>query len=122
MDKKVNSRHMWSDNQSKDLHYFHLFAAKDHIDLSGASEEPPSLNPDAVLSELLPTDEDIEEMKSNFGVLIARQLIQYLPYFKKHFSDVIVQHISHAHEVEMKETSEVVSVMMEVVSVMMEVV
>ena len=116
VDKKVKPRHMRSDNQSTDLHYFHLYAAKDRIDLSGASEEPPSLNPDAVLSELLPTDEDIEEIKSNFGVLIARQLIQYFPYFEKHFSDVVIQHISHAHEAEMKEASEVVSVIMEVVN------
>ena len=43
VDKKVKPRHMRSDNQSKDLHYFHLYAAKDRIDFSEASEEPPSL-------------------------------------------------------------------------------
>ena len=110
VDKKVKPRYMRSDNQSKDLHFFHLYAAKDCIDLSAASEEFPSLNPDAVLSELLPTADDIEEIKSNFGVLIARQLVQYFPFFEKHFSDVVTQHIPNAHEAEMKEVSEVVSV------------
>ena len=110
VDKKVKPRHMRSDNQSKDLHYFHLYAAKDRIDFSEASEEPPSLNPDAILSELLPTADDIKDITSNFGVLISRKLIQYFPYFEKHFSDIVTQHIPHAHEEEMKKVSKVVSV------------
>ena len=75
VDKKVKPRDMRSDNQSKDLHYFHLYALKDRIDLSEASEDPLNLNPDVVLATLIPTGDDIKEMMSNFRVLIARQLI-----------------------------------------------
>ena len=109
VDKKVKPRYMTSDNQSKDLHYFHLYALKDRIDLSEASEDPLNLNPDAVLATLIPTDDDIKEMISNFRVLIARQLIQHFPYFQQHFSDVVEEHIPHPHQAEMKEISEVVS-------------
>ena len=101
---------MRSDNQAKDLHYFHLYAVRDRVDLSGTSEEPPSLDPDihVKLSELLPTEDDIKQMKSNFVILISRQLVQYLPFFKEHFSDVLTHHIPHIYDAEMKEVSEVV--------------
>ena len=74
---------MRSDNQAKDLHYFHLYAVRDRVDLSGTSEEPPSLNPDINLSELLPTEDE-------------------------HFSDVLTHHIPHIYDAKMKEVSEVV--------------
>lgn len=109
VDKKVKPRYMRSDNQSKDLHYFHLYALRDRVDLSRASEDPPNLNPDPELAELIPADDDIKEITSNFGVLIARQLIQYFPYFEKHFADVVQQHIPHTHEAEMEQISKVVS-------------
>jgi hypothetical protein len=109
VDKKVKPRYMRSDNQSKDLHYFHLYALRDPIDHSEALEDPLNLNPDAALATLIPTSDDIKKMMSNFGVLIARQLIQYFPYFQRHFSDVAQQHIPHPHQAEMKEVSEVVS-------------
>ena len=61
-DTGVKPRYMRSDNQAKDLHYFHLYAVRDRVDLSGTSEEPPSLNPDINLSELLP-----EEVRAKVG-------------------------------------------------------
>ena len=47
---------------------------------------------------------------SNFGVLAARTLVQYcnMPYFEKHFSDVVVNHIPHSHEDEMEKVPKVV--------------
>ena len=99
---------MRSDRQSTDLHYFHMYATRDRVDLSGVSDEPPSLDPDPVLSTLIPSDSDRETMMSNFGVLVARTLCQYMPYFEKHFSDVVVSHIPHPHETEMEKVSEVV--------------
>ena len=108
VDSKIKPRYMRSDRQSSDLHYFHLYATRDRLDLSGASEEPPSINPDPVLSELLPSEDDRETMLSNFGVLVARQLVLHMPFFKEHFSDAIVEHIPHQHEKEMKKVSEVV--------------
>ena len=108
MDSKIKPRDMRSDRQSTDLHYFHLFATRDRVDLSDFSNEPPSINPDPILSDLLPSDSDVESMMSNFGIVVARNLIQYMPFFKKHFSDVVVYYIPHDHESEMEKVSEVV--------------
>lgn len=111
VDSMVKLRHMRSDRQSTDLHYFHLYPTKDRVDLSAASNEPPSLNPDPILSDLLPSDSDVEAMMSNFGILVARNLIQYMLLFKEHFSDVVVHHIPHVHESGMDKVSEVVIVL-----------
>ena len=108
VDSRVKPRHMRSDHQSTDLHYFHVYATKDRINLSQFSEQPPSLNPDPVLSQLLPTADDMKAMLENLGVLVSRQLTEYIPFFRKHFSDVVVQSISHAHDKEMEQISEVV--------------
>ena len=81
----------------------------DRVDFSNASEEPPSINPDPVLNELLPSADDREAMLSNFVVLIIRQLTQYMPFFERHFSDVVVDHIPHDHQAEMEQISEVVN-------------
>ena len=108
MDKKVKPRDMRSDRQSTDLHYFHLYATRDRVNLSNFSEEPPSLNCDPVLNDLLPSESDIEAMMSNFSVLVTRTLIEYMSFFEKHFSDVVVSNIPHDHEDDMKKVSEVV--------------
>ena len=109
VDKKVKPRYMRSDHQSTDLHYFHMYATQDHVDFSNASEEPPSINPDPVLNELLPSADDREAVLFNFVVLIIRQLTQYMPFFERHFSDVVVDHIPHDHQAEMEQISEVVN-------------
>lgn len=108
VDSKIKLRHMQSDRQSTDLHYFHLYATRDRVDSSDASNELPSINPDPILSNLLPSDSDVEALMSNFGILVSRNLVQYMPFFKEHFSDVIVHHIPHDHESEMEKVSEVV--------------
>ena len=75
VDSKIKPRHMRSDRQSTNLHYFHLYAARDRVDLSDASNEPPSINPDPILSDLLPSDSDVEAMMSNFGILVGHSLV-----------------------------------------------
>lgn len=77
---------MRSDHQSLDLHYFHMFATKDRVHLQSASEEPPCTNPNPDLNVLLPSDSDREAMLSNFGIFVARKLVQYMPFFEGHFS------------------------------------
>ena len=94
VDSKIMSRYMRSDCQSSDLHYRHLYATRDRLDLSGASEEPLSVNPDPLRSEQLSSEDDREAMLSNFGVLVARTLVQYMPFLKEHFSDAVVEHTS----------------------------
>ena len=80
------------------------------MDLSDASNEPPSINPDPILSDLLPSDSDMEAMLSNFGILVARNLVNYMPFFKDYLSDVVVHHVAHDHQSEMEKVSEVVRI------------
>ena len=40
VDKTVKPRHMQSDRQNQSLHYFHLYAVCDRINLTDASETP----------------------------------------------------------------------------------
>ena len=84
-----------SDNQSHTLNNFHMFGVKDRVDISNLSEEHPLVNPDASLQELLPAEDNDNGMISNFTILVSRVLVENVPFFSKHFSDVVVQHIPH---------------------------
>ena len=86
-----------------------MYATRDRVNLSDASNEPPSINPNPVLSDLLPSDSDVKAMMSNFAIIVSRNLTQYMPFFKRHFSDVVVHHIHHERDSEMEKVSEVVS-------------
>jgi len=65
LDKNVKPCDMRIDNQTKSLHYFHMYALRDHIDLS--SYEGKSFTTDITdidLNRILPTQGDAE--KQNF--------------------------------------------------------
>ena len=109
VDGKVTPRFMRSDNQSKEFHYFHQYAVRDRVDMSHLSEEPPSIDPDVALHQLIPTAEDNAAMLTNFSMLVTREIVQHMPFFAKNFSDVIVSHIPHTYSKEMARKSEIVS-------------
>lgn len=98
-----------SDRQCQTLNYFQMYAVKDRIDISCLSEEPPLVNPEAPLQELLPADEDNIALLSNFTILVSRVLVENIPFFSKHFSDIVVQHIPHMYSSELSAKSEIVS-------------
>lgn len=81
----------------------------DRIDISHLSEEQPHVDPEASMSKLTPMPDDDEELLKNFGVLVARELVRYMPFFSDKFSDVIVHNIPHPYTEEMKKKSEIVS-------------
>lgn len=110
IDKTVKPRDMRSDRQTKSLHYFHLYAVRDRIDASSLSEEPQLVDPDAPVEELLPTVEDARVMLANFEVLIARVLVQHMPFFSRSFADIVVDHIPHRFSEMMAQKSDVVSI------------
>ena len=110
VDETVTPTHRRSDRQSKILNYFQLYAVKDRIDISALSEEQPLINPDPPLQELLPNDDDDSIMISHFTILVSRVLVEHIPFFSKHFSDVVVEHIPHIYSSEMSAKSKVVSV------------
>lgn len=109
IDQTVNPTHTCSDHQSKTLNYFQMYAIKDGTDISNFSDEQPLVNPNAPLQELLPNEEDDCNLLSIFSILISRVLVKHVPFFSKHFSDVVVEHIPHIYSSEMSKKLTVVS-------------
>ena len=58
IDKNVRPRHQTLEAGTRSLHYFHAFAALDRVNLSGLSEQQPSIDPYTFdLDKLLPSHE-----------------------------------------------------------------
>lgn len=109
IDKNVRPRHQHVDTHTRSLHYFHAFAVLDRIDLSQCSEINPSIDPWSFdLEKLLPSTEDILELKSNFQVHIGRIITTFLECLEP-LSVVVPQHIKHKYSHEMSKKSIVVS-------------
>ena len=110
LDKSVRPRDMRMDCQTQALHYFHMYAVRDRINLAEFTDNP-SL-PEVSLSDLktiLPTTQDQEVLQKNFAILIARTLTKHMPFFKK-FGSGLERHLVHERYEEMSAKSEVVSV------------
>lgn len=109
IDKQVNPRDMRSDYQTRSLHYFHTYAVRDRVDLTGVSDQ--KVVPDLKtihLDDILPTSSQEKELRGNFSILFARTLKKHMPYFAK-FGQGLERHIRHEFYSEMSEKSEVVS-------------
>ena len=110
LDKSVRPRDMRMDCQTQALHYFHMYAVRDRINLAEFTDNP-SL-PEVSLSDLktiLPTTQDQEVLQKNFASLIARTLTKHMPFFKK-FGSGLERRLVHERYEEMSAKSEVVSV------------
>ena len=110
LDKSVRPRDMRMDSQTQALHYFHMYAVRDRINLAEFTDNP-SL-PEVSLADLktiLPTTQDQEVLQKNFAILIARTLTKHMPFFKK-FGSGLERHLVHERYEEMSAKSEVVSV------------
>ena len=85
IDKNVRPRHQSVDTRTQSLHYFHAFAALDHVNLSLHSEIRPNVNlTEFDLQCLLPSPEDLDELKINFEVHIARIITKYMYIYCYH--------------------------------------
>ena len=110
IDKNVRPRHQSLEVGTKSLHYFHAFAALDRINLSGFSEQRPSIDPIGFdLEKLLPSLDDICKLKRNFQVHVARIITTYLPCLTA-LTAVTTPHIKHKYFEEMSKKSVVVCV------------
>ena len=108
IDKNVHARHQTIDAHTQSLHYFHTFAALDRINLSSCSEIHPDIDPQAFnLESLLPSADDLCELKSNFKVHIARVITAFLPCLKP-LRCAVSSHIQHRYSTEMSKKTVVV--------------
>ena len=48
-------------------------------------------------------------LKEHFTILVARVLVEHIPYFAEDFKGLVINHIPHPYTSEMAKKSEVVS-------------
>lgn len=109
IDKTVRQRHQLIDRTTQSLHYFNSYAVRDRVDFSSLDDRCPDVSVDNITAEcLLPSQKDMQDMLSNFEILLSRILTKHMPPLRR-YSDVVVQHITHCHYTEMSKTSDIVS-------------
>lgn len=114
LDKTIRPRDIRHDHQTRSLHYFHLCAVRDRVDLSKTCDTRPIPEDTITLTEILPTKQDQECLLQNFAILISRVLKERLPFFKR-FGQSIERHIHHEEYNAMSQKSEVVSTFEDVI-------
>lgn len=109
IDKEVKPQDMRSDYQTRSLHYFHSYAVRDRVNMDNFDDSVHTPDITAVdLEVLLPSKEDEADLYANMGILIARILKKYIPFFKE-FGKGVERHIMHKYSEEMSRKSSVVS-------------
>ena len=109
LDKTLRPRDMRIDSQTKSLHYFHMYAVRDRVNVSQLSDSASLPDVSSVdLSLILPSVQDQQGLKKTFALLIARTLKKCMKFFKV-FGSGLERHIVHERYQEMSQQSEVVS-------------
>ena len=109
VDKNIKPQDMRIDNQTKSLHYFHVYDVRDRIDLTEHDDEEPTPDISSIsIDSILPSADDDVAIRTNYSILIARVLRKHMPFFKK-FGAGLEPHIRHEFYEEMSAKSEVVS-------------
>ena len=100
---------MTIDHQAQSLHYFHVYAALDHIDFHHLSNDMSAAEVSGLpLSTFLPSLDDCTGLRANYAILLGRELVKSVPFFQR-FSEYIPAHITHKYSEEMNRKSLVVS-------------
>ena len=95
-DFRVLANIVLPNHRNSDMHWIAQFATFDRIPsnhLDDSKPLVPNIN-DFENKEYLLTKEELEKMKSDFTVLIARVLVEYLPCLL-YLKDDVCQHIPH---------------------------
>lgn len=100
---------MTMEHQRKSLHYFHSYAVFNRIDFSDLASDQPIADVSTLsLSTYLPDTTDCAKLRENYAILLARVVVEEMPYFRV-FRDCVVKHIKHLYSSEMKAKSVLVS-------------
>lgn len=96
------------------LHCYNSYAVRDRIDISNLSNEMPDLSSTPLLSipvaSILPSTTDTSTLLHNFTILISRELVNHMKFFRDNYSDVVTRHITHDYYKEMSQRSETVRI------------
>ena len=71
VDKNFRPSTQRHDNETKSMHWFHLYAVKDRIDLSSYSDSTPN-SPTIDVTKLLIHKDDLKQITSDVENLISR--------------------------------------------------
>ena len=110
VDIHQRASHQSMERRDRDHHWFHLYAVRDRV----TGVELPNDSPTADISQLplntfLPSVQDCNSLRSEFGVFISRVITEKIPYLHT-CRDIVLQHIPHKYSTEMMRKSEIVSV------------
>ena len=79
------------------------------------SDEVPDLRNKPLLSldvqAVLPSVTDASNILHNFTLLVCRELVKYMRYFRENYADVVSHHITHDYYKEMSSKSETVLIL-----------
>ena len=103
-DTGVKPRYQRIDSQSQSLHYVQAFAVKNRVDLSQLLSTPPLPG-----RSVLWTTAFNHGLKEQFAILVARVLVEHIPYFADDFNGLVENLIPHQYTSEMAKKSEVVN-------------
>ena len=111
LDIFVRPRTETSQRHADSLHFVHMYAVRDRINVSNFSDVSQVPDVSSVnVKDVLPSNQDLEALKDNITVLVCRTTCKYLTFFRKHIdSKAVPQHIIHKYSTEMSLKSEVVS-------------
>lgn len=109
LDKFVKSFDMRMDHQSESVHFVNAIAVIDRIDTSHLPCTRTSVSNEIDMKIILPTPQDIEALRKNFAVHIARILVEFMPSLS---GSHVTRHIPHKYSKQMSKKSNVVCVML----------
>lgn len=113
VNKNVVPRNTTSEQQTKSLHYVHMYRVEDRISIGHLSHDPPerstSIFSAEVFKSVLLSPNDNETMANYFSLLVSRVLVTHMHFFNMTFADVVDWHIPHQFSQNMAKALMVVS-------------
>lgn len=90
-------KNMRLDHHVRSLHYFHAYAALNHVKTLHLDDTKPIGNVEHIpLSKVLLSPEDCSTLRDNYVILISRILVQHLSFLQT-FKKCVPQHIQHVY-------------------------
>lgn len=108
VDLLVKARHMASDRQNKDIHWFFLYAALDDVSGYDIQDSNDSKLSEMPISQFLPNRHDLTKLKYHLNILWSRVIVEWMPSFHC-LEKAVVRHIPHKYQHAMSKKSTVVS-------------
>jgi hypothetical protein len=104
----VRASRQCSERQNKMMLWALSYCVENRIASTHLDGQLRRLAVDIPLEKFLPSPEDLLEIKSRMVIIVARIIVQEIPFFQKHFTDSVPKHIRHKFWRESSKKSNVV--------------